>query len=210
MDTVKIFVLHCPLRSSLPIWPIHFICGTHTTHCKTMCHAPFPGEKVKIIQDIQSFCHVRSEALSLFHRSTSYVVHKQSITRRCVMHHFQINRSKVKFTQALQSFWCVRYVAPSLFDSFTYHLVHTQPMKKRGVMHHFGVKRSKSHGSFEVYAMSAPWLHPYFTDLLHMWHTHNPWRYDVSRTISRSKGQSHMGHSKFLLLFDHISKMAFR
>ena len=31
----------CPLRGSVLIGPIHFICGTHTTHEVAMCHAPF-------------------------------------------------------------------------------------------------------------------------------------------------------------------------
>ena len=44
----------------------------------------------------------------------------------------------------------------------------------RCVAHHFRVKRSRSHGSFKAFAMSALWLHPYLTDSLHMWYTHNP------------------------------------
>ena len=37
----------CLLRGSVPIGPIHFICGTHTTHEVMMCRAPFLGQKVK-------------------------------------------------------------------------------------------------------------------------------------------------------------------
>ena len=40
-------VLPCPLHGSVPIGPIHFICGIHTTHEVTMCRAPFQGQKVK-------------------------------------------------------------------------------------------------------------------------------------------------------------------
>ena len=59
-------------------------------------------------------------------------------------------------------------------------------------------QRSRSHGSFEVFAVSAPWLRCYWTDSLHLWYTHNPWGDNVSRTISGSKGQGHTGRLKFL------------
>ena len=34
-------------------------------------------------------------------------------------------------------------------------------------------QRSRSHGSFEVFAVSGLWLPPYLTESLHMWHTYN-------------------------------------
>ena len=145
--------LPCPLGSSVPISPIHFICSTQTIHNKTMCHAPFPGQQIK----------------------------------------GQVHPGLAKFLvcplRGSVSIWQLHI----LFDAHTTH---------EGTLCHAPLwgQKSRWHGSVEVYAMSAPWLHPYFTDSLHMWHAHNPWRYDVSRTISRSKGQSHMRHWKFLLL----------
>ena len=44
MDVSKF--LPCPLCSSVPISPIHFIWETHTTHEVVMCRAPFPGQNV--------------------------------------------------------------------------------------------------------------------------------------------------------------------
>ena len=58
-------------------------------------------------------------------------------------------------------------------------------------------RRSRSWGSFEVLAVSAPWLRPYWTDSLHMWYTHNPSDNDVSRTTSGSKGQRSRSRGSF-------------
>ena len=46
-------------------------------------------------------------------------------------------------------------------------------------------QQSRPHRSFEVFAVFAPWFHVYMTNSPHMWHKYN----DVSRPISRSKGQ---------------------
>ena len=37
--------LSCPLRGSVPIWPICFILGTNVIRAVTMCRDPFPGKK---------------------------------------------------------------------------------------------------------------------------------------------------------------------
>ena len=34
--------------SSMPIWRVHFIFGTNSTHGMTMCHTPFSGKKSKV------------------------------------------------------------------------------------------------------------------------------------------------------------------
>ena len=190
-------ILPCPLCGSMAIWPICFIRGTNILHDMTMCRDPIIGQRsrsnrsfqMKVTWVVQSFCHVLSVALSLLDRFTSYVVHTQPMRSWCVAHHFRVKRSEVKVTRVVRSFCRVRSVAPSLLDRFTSYVVHRQPMRSRCVAHHFRVKRSRSPGSFEVFAVSAQWLRPYWTDSLHMWYTHNPWSHDVSRTISGSKGQ---------------------
>ena len=190
-------ILPCPLCGSMAIWPICFIHGTNIVHDMTMCRDPILGQRsrsnrsfqMKVTWVVQSFCHVLSVALSLLDRFTSYVVHTQPMRSWCVAHHFRVKRSEVKVTRVVRSFCRVRSVAPSLLDRFTSYVVHRQPMRSRCVAHHFRVKRSRSPGSFEVFAVSAQWLRPYWTDSLHMWYTHNPWSHDVSRTISGSKGQ---------------------
>ena len=40
-------ILPCPIRGSVPIWPICFICGTNITYERRMYHALFPGQTVK-------------------------------------------------------------------------------------------------------------------------------------------------------------------
>ena len=44
---------------------------------------------------------------------------------RCVMHHFQDERSKFKVTRVFRSFYCFRSVASSLFHRFTSYETHT-------------------------------------------------------------------------------------
>ena len=38
-------LLSCPVRGAMPIWPIHFIGCTNTTHVGTMCRASFPVQR---------------------------------------------------------------------------------------------------------------------------------------------------------------------
>ena len=54
--------------------------------------------------------------------------------------------------------------------------------------------RSRSQGSFKVFVASTLWLRAYLTDLLYTWHKYSPWRDDVSRSISRSKGPRSWSH----------------
>ena len=60
----------------------------------------------------------------------------------------------------------------------------------------FHVKRSNSMlpMPFEVFLVSASWLHAYQSDLLHWWHKRNPCGYDVSRTIFMLIGQWSRSH----------------
>ena len=53
---------------------------------------------------------------------------------------------------------------------------------------------SRSHMSFQVLALSTPWLRPYLAESLHMWHSYNTWGDDVSCTIFRVKGQTSRPH----------------
>ena len=72
-----------------------------------------------------------------------------------------------------KSFYHVRSVAPSLLHH-TFHMrTHVVTMCRAP----FPGQRSRSHGSFEVFVMSDPWLPTctYLTELLHMWHAYNTW-----------------------------------
>ena len=64
----------------------------------------------------------------------------------------------------------------------------------------FQVKRSGSHRSFEVFIVSAPWLLPFLTESLHMWHTYNTWRVNVPCPIFRTKGLRLRSHVSFQFL----------
>ena len=59
---------------------------------------------------------------------------------------------------------------------------------------------SRSHGLFQVLALLARWLCPYFTESPHIWHTYNTWRDDVSHTILNMKGQRSGSHRSFQIL----------
>ena len=67
-------------------------------------------------------------------------------------------------------------------------------------VHHFKVKRSRSHWSFDVFIVSAPWLPPYLTESLHMWHTYTTHEGVMCRAPFsgwKVNGQGHMGRFKF-------------
>ena len=72
-----------------------------------------------------------------------------------------------------------------------------QKVKGQGHTGHF---KWRSQASFEVFAVSAPWLRTYWTDSLHMWYTHNSWGDNVSRTNSGSKGQRSRSQGSFEVL----------
>ena len=72
-------------------------------------------------------------------------------------------------------------------------------------------QRSKPHGSFQVLALSAPWLRPYFTESLDIWQTCITLLGDMSRTNFGMKGQGHEVVSSFgpvhgfvLIWLDHF------
>ena len=106
--------LSCPLRGSMPIWPISLILGTHIVRDVTIAilfhvkrskikvHRSF---KMKVTGVIWNFCGVRSLASSFFNRITSYVAYIQHMRGRSVAHHFQDERSKVKVIWVVPNFW---------------------------------------------------------------------------------------------------------
>ena len=149
---------HCTLYSSVRIWQIHFICGTHRIHDVAMCRVPFPGQKIKdqVKQVVRNFCCVRSVASFLFHRITSYVIHTQPTKWRCVAHHFWVKRSMVKVSWIVRSFSSVRFISPSLFDRFTSYVVHAKPMRWWRVALHLWVKSSKVKVPCAVRSFSSP------------------------------------------------------
>ena len=114
----------------------------------------------------------------------------QPMRWRCVAHHFRVKKSKAKVTRVVRIFCRVRSVAPSLFDQFTSYVKHTHTTHEVTMCRsRFPGHRSRSHGSFEIFAMSAPWLRPYLTHKRWVEHTHNPWGDDVAHIIFGSKGQ---------------------
>ena len=71
------------------------------------------------------------------------------------------------------------------YKIFVAHKISSQKVKGQG------------NGPFETFAVSAPWLRVYLTDLFYTWHKYNPWHVDVSRFISRSKGERWGLHRSF-------------
>ena len=151
--------LACPLRCSLPIQAICFICGTNTIHDWTMCRAPILGQKVKGQGHTGQICvfSVRFIVLCLFDRFASYVAQIQPMTGLCVTQHFQVNRSKVKVTMAVWNFKRVRAVTPCLlFAELISYMAEIQPMGED--VSHAPCLGQKVQGpmSFKVLAVSAP------------------------------------------------------
>ena len=112
--------LSCPLPGSVPIWPIRFMFCRMITNAVAMCRAIFPGQdiKVKVRRVVRSFCRVRSVAPWLFRQYAWYTTQIQPIRGRCVMGHFQIQRSRSRgwfevFTVLIWSagFICGTYTA---------------------------------------------------------------------------------------------------
>ena len=162
----------CPLRGSIPFWPIHFICGTHTPLGDDVLRT-ISGSKSQGHTGLSKFLPCRSVALSLLDRFTLNVVHTQPMRWQYVAHHFWVKRSKVKVTRVDWSFCSVRSMSPSLFDLFTSYVVHTQPIRWWCVAHHFLIKRSKVKVTWVVQnfcpLMFAQWLHPFsITQVIHM------------------------------------------
>ena len=134
--------LPCPLCSSVPISLIHFIWDTCTTHEVTMCCAPFPNQKNKGQGHRSHLNFVMSVVSCLFDRITSYMAYIQHMRGRCVVHHFQDERSKVKVI------WIFRFFNVSSMQLHPYftdsaHMIYTQPMRSQCVVHNFQVEMSK-------------------------------------------------------------------
>ena len=109
----------CPLHGSIPIWLIHFICGTQTTPELTMCRAPFSVKMsmVKVTCAIRSFCHVFSVAPSLFDQLTSFVVHTQPMRLKwCVVSWSKGQRSR--------SHWSFKFLLCPLHGSVPIGPIH--------------------------------------------------------------------------------------
>ena len=64
----------------------------------------------------------------------------------------------------------------------------------------FQVKRPKVKVTevIPIFFLSVPWLSSYLTDLLYTWYKYSPWHVDVSRSISRSKGQRSRSDQSFV------------
>ena len=149
---------------------------------------------------IWRFCCVPSLVSSFFDRITSYVAYMYT-THEGAMCHASFSGSKVKVPQVVSSFGFVCSVASSLFDWITSYVAYIQHMRGRCVTHHFHDQRSRSHGSFQFFGVSSPWL-PHLTESLHMWHTYSIWGSDVWHTNFRTKGQGHKGRFQFWPLYD--------
>ena len=232
----------CPLRGSVPIWLNHFICDTHTTHEGMMCLASFSGWKVQSQGRMGGwifFYSVCSIAPSLFHRFTSFELHRQFMWAQYVnMHHCQVKRSNVKVTRSFAIFAMSPPYLPPYLSEWGYDVLHPISVTKDD--------RSRSNASFQVWPFFLPgfipiwpnhficgihttheevmcpipfpgskvkvtWVvssfgpvhsvaHPYLTESLHKWHTHNTsgW-WCVVHHFQDERSRSYMGRSKFTL-----------
>ena len=161
-------------------------CVAYIQHMRGRCvmhHFQDKRSAVKVTWVVSSFGPVCSVALSLFDRITSYEAYIQHMGGRCVMPHFQDERSRWHrsfpvLARALCGFvpvWLNHFIC-GIHTTHDGTICHTLFFRMKG-------QRSRSHGSLEVFTWSAPWLPPYLTESLHMWHTFNKWGGDVWHTI---------------------------
>ena len=193
----EVFVMSAPwlplyMTESLHMWHTYITWGM-------ICHAPFPGAKVKVTWVVWSFGPVCSVAWSLFGQITSYVAYIKH-KGQCVAPHFQDQKSRSHGSfkvLALSAPWIRLYLAESLHLWQAYN---TWGDNVLCTIFKMIVQRSRSHRSFKVFTLSTPWLPPYLTKSLHMWHTYNAQGGNVLRTIFRTKGQRSRSHGSFKVL----------
>ena len=142
--------------------------------------------KVNVTWVVSSFGPVRSLASSKFDKITSYVAYMWCTIFRMKGHRF---RSQGCLLCGFLLIW------PN-------HIICGIQTTHEGAMclALFSVwkgQRSRWHGVFQVLTLSAPWLPPYLTQSLHIWHTYNTWGGDVLSTIFRTTGQMSMPQGSF-------------
>ena len=138
---------------------------------------------------------------------------------KCLKHvRFQVEMAKVKVRQVAWSFPCLfccnigrwksgshgsiefllcQFCSPMPISPIYFICVTNTTHEVTMCNTTFPSQRSRSHGSFKIFAMSAPWLRTYLIDSLNMWHQYYPWIGEVSCTISRSKVQRWRSHRLF-------------
>ena len=123
---------------SVPIWPIIFLCGIHTTHEVTMCRAPFLGQRSRSHGSFKfPVFLLRISALTwrIHFICGTHTTHKKATCHT-------IYRSTVKVTRVVWVFgMCSQWLGPYLTNSL--HMEFVQPVRRQCVAHYFQVKRSK-------------------------------------------------------------------
>ena len=164
--------LSCPPCDSVPIWLISFILTTNISHDASICRDPLS-------------CQNLAESLHILY---TYNTWGDDVS------HTIFRMKKVK-SQG--------HTGHSTFLPFPFYSTHN-PLGhnvsrniSKSKVNVTWVTRSWSHGSFEIYVVSAPWLPPYLTKSHHMWYIHKIWGDDVSRTTFRMKGQRSRTHRSF-------------
>ena len=191
---------------SVPIWPICFICGTNNSPWRDIFRSKGQSSRshwsfeMKVTPVNRRFCHACSVAPSLFGWITSYVAYIQHMRGRCVMHHFQDERSKVKVTWVVQIFYCVCSVALSLFHRFTSYEIHTQPLSHTMCRAPFPGQKVQGHtghlkfSSCLLHGFLLIWPN-HFICGIHT--THERATHHASFSVRKVNGQGHMGLFKF-------------
>ena len=189
------FFLPCPLCSSVPISLSPFIWDTYTTHEATMCCAPFPDQKNKGQGHMSHLNFVMSVVSCLFDRITSYIAYIQHMRGRCVVHHFQDERSTVKVIWIFRIFYRVLSVAPSLFHRFSSYDIHTT--------HEVTMCRAQFPGRNVLGQGHTDGLKCSFHGFLLIWPNHVICVIHTTYAMCRApfsgwkvKGQGHTGHFK--------------
>ena len=174
----------CSLHGSVPIWLIHFICGTHTSHEVVMCRTPFAGQKVK---GQGHNGHSKFLPCPLCGSIPIWPIHFLCGTHipwgdnmLCT-----ICGSKGQRTRSHGLFKCFAMSASCLGPYLTNAALWGDDVLcpisgSKG-------QRSRSHGSLEVFAMFVLWVCPCWTHSLHGTHTTHKVT-DVSCTICWTKG----------------------
>ena len=165
--------LSCPLRVPVSIWPICFTLSTNIVHDVTMSCHPLPGQQVTG-QDHTVHLKWRSHwllevfAASLFCSVPIWLNHficSIHITHEGTMCHGPFSGWKVKSQGHMDQPKCLVCSLCSSVPISTIHFIwDTNNPWGRNVSRTISrskAQRSRSHGSFQVCALSTTWLPPY-------------------------------------------------
>ena len=152
-----------------------------------------------------SLCVIVTHFFTMFLSLDPHETYTDSDIMKCLWHvRFQVTRSTDQGLRGHLKFLSCQFrgsvpIWPNKYSDMT--MCHDpfpgQKFKGRGRSNHL---KWRSHRLLEVFSLSAPCLHPYLAESLHMWYTYNTWGDNVSHAISGSKCQRSSSHGSFEVL----------